>query len=90
MAYELTLRKIPFREKEPVPLRYKNTALDTDYEFDFLVDAKVLVEIKSVLEIHAVFEAQLLTYMKLTQLRVGLLINFNVPVLKHGIIRRVL
>ena len=90
MCHELSLRNIPFRQKEAIPLRYKAIPLGTDYEFDFLVAQAILVEIKSVLEIHPVFEAQLLTYMKLTAVRVGLLINFNVPVLKNGIIRRVL
>ncbi|HUG93409.1 MAG TPA: GxxExxY protein [Planctomycetaceae bacterium] len=90
LCHELNLRKIPFRHKQPVPLSYKRVRLDCDYEFDFLVDEKVLVELKAVLEIHPVFEAQLLTHMKLTGIRVGLLINFNVPVLKDGVIRRVL
>jgi len=90
MCYELGQRKIPFRPKVPLPVIYKGCKLDADYEIDVLVDEKIVLELKSVVTIHPVFEAQLLTYMKLSHTPVGLLINFNVPVLKNGIKRRVM
>jgi GxxExxY protein len=90
LADELSRREIPFQQKVPLPVEYKGKVLDAGYELDFLVNNSVVIEIKSVLEIHPVFQAQLLTYMKLSQTPVGLFINFNVPVLKEGIIRRVL
>lgn len=90
LADELTRRQIPFRQKVELPVVYKGRKLDAGYEMDFLVNGSVLIEIKSVLEIHPVFQAQLLTYMKLSETPIGLLINFNVPVLKDGLVRRVL
>jgi GxxExxY protein len=64
--------------------------LDCGYRIDLVVDDKIIVELKAIQEILPVHEAQLLTYLRLTGRRIGLLINFNVPVLKHGIRRRVL
>jgi GxxExxY protein len=90
MCHELSLRQIPFRQKVPLPVTYKGCKLEADYEIDVLVDQKIVLELKSVVTMHPVFEAQLLTYMKLSHTPVGLLINFNVPVLKNGIKRRVL
>jgi GxxExxY protein len=77
------------REVE-LPIIYKNVRLDSAYRIDLIVGNRVIVELKSVQEILPVHEAQLLTYMRLTRMPVGLLINFNVPVLKDGIRRRVL
>ncbi len=90
LAREMTLREIPFERETPLPVEYKGEYVECGYRLDFLVDDKVVVELKAVDEIHVVHEAQLLTYLKLTGCRVGLLINFNVPVLKDGITRRVL
>jgi len=90
LARELTVRGIPFEKEKPLPLDYKGMQLDCGYRLDFLVDGKVVVELKAVEVMHPVYEAQLLTYLKLTGCKVGLLINFNVPVLKDGITRRVL
>lgn len=90
LCHELNLRRIPFQQKMELPLTYKGCRLDAGYEVDILVDQKIVLELKSVLVLHPVFEAQLLTYMKLTRTPVGLLINFHVPVLKDGIKRRVL
>ena len=88
-ARELSLRNVPYEEEAPLPVDYKGTHVECGYRLDFLVASKVVVELKAVDEIHAVHEAQLLTYLKLTGCRVGLLINFNVPVLKNGIRRMV-
>ena len=90
LCCELSLRNIPFERQVSLPVTYKGIKLDCGYVMDLIVDQKVLLELKAVDEIHPVFEAQLLTYLRLTSMRVGLLVNFNVPVLKDGIKRRVL
>jgi GxxExxY protein len=90
LARELALRDLPVEQEKPLPVEYKGLRLDCGYRLDFIVAGKVVVELKAVDTIHRIHEAQLLTYLKLTGCRVGLLINFNVPVLKDGIRRRVL
>lgn len=90
MEHECKLQKIPFERQVDLPLNYKGIDLDAGYVIDLIFDKRVIVELKAVERIIPVHEAQLLTYMKLTGIRVGLLLNFNVPVLKDGIYRRVL
>ena len=90
MARELTLRNIPFRSQVDLAVEYKGARLDCGYRIDLLVDGRVLVELKAVERILSVHEAQLITYLRLSRVHVGLLINFNVPVLRRGILRRVL
>ena len=90
MCRELTLRHVPFRSQLELPVEYKGVRLDCGYRIDLLVDNRVLVELKSVERILSVHEAQLITYLRLSRIRVGLLINFNVPVLRRGIVRRIL
>ena len=90
LARELSLRELPYEREKPLPLEYKGVQVDCGYRLDFLVDGKVVVELKAVDAIREVYEAQLLTYLKLTSCKVGLLINFNVPVLKNGVKRMVL
>jgi GxxExxY protein len=90
MAHECTLRKIPFEQQVPIKIAYKGIDLDGGYRIDFIIEKKVILELKAIEEVLPVHEAQLLTYLKLTGIRVGLLINFNVPLLKNGIYRRVL
>jgi GxxExxY protein len=90
LEHESALRNIPFERLVDLPLNYKGIALDAGYEIDLVYDKRVIVELKAVERVLPVHEAQLLTYMRLTGIRVGLLINFNVPVLKDGIYRRVL
>jgi GxxExxY protein len=90
MEQELKLRGTTFLWQLELPVTYKGISLECGYRIDLLVEGKIIVEIKAVEEIHALHEAQLITYLKLKGCRVGLLINFNVPVLKDGIIRRVL
>ena len=85
LAYELSLLKIGFERQVPLPLRYKSLPLDCGYRLDFLVENLVVLELKAVERLEAIHEAQMLTYLKLGGWRVGLLINFNVPVLKRGI-----
>jgi GxxExxY protein len=90
MEHELTLRGINFLRQVELPVTYKGIALDCGYRIDLLVEKKIIVEIKAVEKMNALHEAQLMTYLKLSDCRVGLLINFNVPVLKDGVVRRVL
>jgi len=87
MAYELSRANIPFRLQVGLPVQYKQTQLDCGYRIDLLVNDELIVELKSVEHVSKIHEAQILTYMRLTHLRVGLLINFNVPLLKSGIKR---
>lgn len=87
---ESELQKIRFEHLVDLLLNYKGIKLDAGYVIDLVYDQRVIVELKAVERIIPVHEAQLLTYMRLTRIRVGLLINFNVPVLKDGIYRRVL
>lgn len=90
LAHELALRSILFVSQLDLPLTYKGVQLDVGYRIDLLVDDKVIVELKAVEKILPIHEAQLLTYLRLLKKPVGLLLNFSVPVLKDGIIRRVL
>ena len=90
VARELALRGIPFELEKAIPVQYKGVEVDIGYRVDIVVDDKVVVELKAVERIRRVHEAQMLTYLKLTGCRVGLLINFNVALLKQGIKRLVL
>ena len=90
MCVELRLRKMSFENQMSLPLIYKGERVGDDLRLDFVVQHKVVVEFKAVAQLEAIHEAQLLTYMKLTKCRVGLLINFNVSTLKQGIKRMVL
>ena len=87
---ELDLREMVFERQKPLPLAYKGISLDCGYRLDLLIEDRIIVEIKSVEALASIHEAHLLTYMKLARMKVGLLINFNVPVLKNGIKRFVL
>ena len=87
---ELSLKEIPFKREWPLPLEYKGIRLGCSYRLDLLVGDAVVVEIKSVEALTSIHDAQLLTYLKLGGWKVGLLINFNVEVLRTGVHRRVL
>ena len=90
LARELLLRSIPFEREVPVPVVYKGVHLECGYRLDFLIDKVVVVEIKAVDNIAPVYEAQVVTYLSLGGWQVGLLINFNVLLLRDGIRRKVL
>jgi len=90
LCRELALRSIPFERQRSLPVQYKGVKLDFGYRIDLLVDESVVVEIKAVESVQPIHEAQLLTYLKLGGWKLGLLINFNVPILKEGIRRRIL
>ncbi len=90
LAYELTEAKIPFKLQVELPVEYKRIKLACGYRIDLLAADRLIVELKSVDQLLKIHEAQVLTYMKLAAVRVGLLINFNVDVLRRGIRRFVL
>lgn len=90
LAHELKLNGIRFKLQHPQPVDYKGVRLDCGYRADVLVEEKLIIELKSVDTIKGIHEAQLLTYMKLAGIRTGLLMNFNVKMLKDGIKRFVL
>lgn len=87
LCYELSRAGIKFERQKPLPVQYKEVNLECGYRLDLVVEQKLIVELKAVDEIAPIHEAQLLTYLKLSRLTLGLLINFNVPVLKAGIKR---
>lgn len=86
-AYELSQAGIPFSRQIEVPLLYKGIRLSCGYRIDLLIEETLIIELKSVNELLPLFHAQLLTYLRLARLPLGLLINFNVPKLKGGIQR---
>jgi GxxExxY protein len=90
LCRELSLRKIQFECQRPLPVTYKGVKLDCGYRADLIVDERVLVEMKAVNQLAAIHDPQLLSYLKLSGLKVGLLINFNVRILTHGVRRKVL
>jgi len=89
LMYELNKRGLSARNQVPLPVHYEEVIIEVGYRIDLLVSEKVIVELKSVDEIPPIHKAQLLTYLKLSGNKVGLLINFNVELLKHGITRMV-
>ncbi len=90
LVHELGLAGIPFERQREYPVRYKGLLLDCGYRVDVLVGSALVLELKSVSKLLPIHEAQLLTYMKLSDKQTGLLINFNVRFLKDGIKRMVL
>jgi GxxExxY protein len=90
LAYELSHAQIPFQMEVPLPVRYKHVLLDCAYRTDLLVGGDLIVEVKSVETLLPIHQAQILTYMRLAKIPIGLLINFNVTKLQGGIKRFVL
>jgi GxxExxY protein len=90
LSYELKKQGIAIRNQVSIPIVYDNVRLDADLRIDLLVGEQLIVEIKAVAQMNDVFKSQLITYLKLTGLRLGLLINFNVPLIKNGIQRIIL
>jgi GxxExxY protein len=90
LCHELHLRNIAFERQVSLPVLYKGLPLDCGYQIDLIVRDEIVLELKSIEKILPIHQAQLLTYMKLARKPLGLLINFNVPLLTQGIIRRVL
>ena len=87
LAYEFTHAALTFARQREMPLLYKGVKLDCGYRLDFIVEGLLIIELKTVHELLPIHHAQLLTYLKLERSSLGLLINFNVPVLKDGVRR---
>ena len=91
LCRELDLRGLKFQRQVPLPVEYKGVKLDCGYRLDLIVEDEVILELKCIERVLSVHEAQLLTYLKLTGKRVGLIVNFNVATLvRGGIVRKVL
>lgn len=90
LARELTLRGISYERQKPLPIVYRDTKLDCGYRVDLIADNRVILELKSVESLAPIHEAIVLTYLRMSGCRIGLLINFNVPVLRNGLKRLVL
>ena len=90
LAHELKTAGITYAAEVPLPVRYKGLALDCAYRMDFVVEQSLIIELKSVDSLLPIHEAQLLTYLRLAGLKIGLLANFNVPLLRQGLKRLVL
>ena len=87
LCYELQKQNIPFKRQVKLPVQYKGVKLDCGYRLDIVVDNLVILELKAVKKLLPIHDAQVLTYLKLAKLRLGILINFNTAVLKNGIKR---
>ena len=87
LSYELEDRKISFKRQSPITVEYEKLVIPNAFKIDLFVMDKVIVELKSTDKIHPIHESQILTYMRLSKVDVGLLINFNVPLMKDGIKR---
>ena len=91
LCRELSLRGVPFQRQVPLPVEYKGVKLDCGYRLDLIVQDQVILELKCVERLLPVHDAQLLSYLKLTRKRVGIILNFNVATLvRGGIVRKVL
>jgi len=89
LAYELIQKNIPFERQKPIPVVYKGNQIDCGFRLDLLVANSVILELKAIDQILPIHQAQLLTYLKLTHCKLGLLINFNVQKMVNGIKRMV-
>ncbi len=87
LCHELKLRGLSFERQKELAVHYKGSHLDCGYRLDILVEGVVILELKSVKKFEPIHEAQLLTYLKLSNLKLGLLLNFNVPLMRDGIQR---
>jgi len=90
LVYELLKAECRVERQKPIHVIYQRVKLDTGYRTDLVVENRVIVELKSVESVILIHEAQLLTYLKLAKMKLGLLINFNVTSLKRGIMRRLM
>ena len=89
LCHELNLQGLAFKRQVDQPIHYKGLLLNCGYRLDLLVENEVVLELKSIARFEPIHEAQLLTYLKLTGMKLGLLLNFNVPLMKDGIRRLV-
>jgi GxxExxY protein len=89
LCYELGQAGLRYQRQQELPVHYKGRALDLNYRMDVVVEQALVVELKAVDALQPIHDAQLITYLKLSGIPLGLLVNFNVPILKHGIRRLV-
>ena len=87
LCHELKLRGLPFDSQKPLPLFFKGEKIDCGYRLDIVVDNAIILELKSCEEIEPIHKAQLLTYLKLSGLTLGLILNFSAPLMRDGIVR---
>ena len=87
LCLELSTRGIVFERQRPLPVKYKDRQLECGYRLDVVVENRIILELKSCEKIEPIHKAQLLTYLKLSGMHLGLLLNFNVPVMRDGIVR---
>jgi GxxExxY protein len=87
LCYELNARNLSFEAQRPLPVVYKGKKLDCGFRLDIIVESVIIVELKTCEKLEPIHTAQLLTYLKLSNLNLGLLLNFNVPAMKDGIMR---
>jgi GxxExxY protein len=87
LEFEFDARDIVYEREKPLPIVYRGNRLDCGYRLDFVVENKIIVELKSISSINAIHKAQLLSYLRIANLKLGLLMNFNVELLKRGVRR---
>ncbi|MFC1830213.1 GxxExxY protein [Thermodesulfobacteriota bacterium] len=87
MCHELDIQHLSLERQKPLPLSYKGIKLDCGYRLDIVVKNAIILELKSCEKIEPIHKAQLLTYLKLSGLKLGLILNFNVPIMRDGIVR---
>jgi GxxExxY protein len=87
LCHELNLQRLSFESQKPLPVVYKGKRLDCGYRLDIVVEDEIILELKSCKQIEPIHKAQLLTYLKLSDLKLGLILNFNVPVMRDGMVR---
>ena len=90
LCYELSIREMSFKRQLVLPIKYKEVNLECGFRIDLVVENRLVIELKAISKLLPVHEAQLLTYLRLTGIKTGLLLNFNVPILIDGIKRMVL
>jgi len=90
LCYELSTAGLAFERQVPLPITYKSVRLESGYDMDIVVERRLVLELKTVEKLIPIHEAQLLSYLKLSGIRIGLLMNFHVPLLKDGLKRIVL
>jgi len=87
LCHELSIQGVSFEKQKPLSIDYKGKKLDCGYRLDMVVENAVVLELKSCEKIESIHQAQLLTYLKLSELNIGLILNFNVPLMRDGIVR---
>ncbi len=87
LCHELSIQEVSFEKQKPLSIDYKGKKLDCGYRLDMVVENAVVLELKSCEKIEPIHQAQLLTYLKLSELNLGLILNFNVPLMRDGIVR---